>query len=294
MCDVIEQALSINNSFNKNIIPYEFLTRQETEPLIDLHKLDKLKISPCNTVLPYKHLVIEDSLKLKYQTLCRIHLQALVEEEKIGNYIYVSMQHLVELFRYTKKDFYNLGFHEHLHVVLELYHWDDDGIYVKNTNLTRHEYMRHQELARIKEKTYNLKYNLKKYYTCPCCLSTLASISLYYKDNNITLPTKIDKIDPAFKNALVFLKNDRISIKNVLSVAEIKFKASDFEQYFKKIRNICELKEWDFEKIIHYIYKLHYAIMKSCENMRDKNSNTDSWQKFGRNLNSPSWRSNIA
>jgi len=294
MIDIIDEAISINNNFSQKIIPYHFLTRQETEPLIDLQKLDSLKIKPSNYTLPYKHHSVEDLLKLKYQIPCIAHLQSLMDEEKEGNFIYISMQHIVKDFKESKKDFYNLSFHKQFHLVLEFYHHDEDHIYVKNTNLTRVDFMKHQELARIKEKTFNLKYNLKKYYTCPCCLATLASVSLFYKDNKLMMPTKIDKIDPVFNNALILIKNDRINIKNVLMVAEKKFKSSNFEEYFKKIRNVCELKDWDYDKIIHYIYNLHYDIMKSCESIRDKNSNNDTWKSNQkRNLNSPTWRSNI-
>jgi len=292
-CDIIQTAVDINNRFNTNIIPYSFLTRPEKEPLMDLNKLDVLCIQNSNYIKPYKRIIIEETLKSKYQTLCHIHLQALMDKEKIGNYIYISMDHIVEQFK-DYKEFYNCELYNHLHIVLELYYWDDDGIYVKSVQLNREEYLKHMEIARIKEKQYNLKYNLKEYIQCPCCLPTLCSVALYYKDNIGDLPTKLSQIPKEFSNALILIKNDRLNIENTCLIAQVKWKSHNFEQYFTKLNNICESRQWEYEKIIEFIYKNHIDIIKTSERMRDKNSNQESWDKKSRNLNSPSWRSNIA
>lgn len=293
ICDIIETGVKINNGFNINIIPYSYLTRIEKEPLMALNKLDRLFIEMSNNHnKEFALLSMEDDLKLKYQTLCNAHLQKLIDHEKIGNIIYISMEHYVDSFKETHKDFYFSELYRHLHIVLELYHWDDSGIYVKNVPLNRKEFMRHQELARVKEKQYNLKHNLKEYFTCHYCLATLCSIALYYQDNMGYSPTKLSQIPSDFSNALVLLKNDRISIGNVCTVSKNKWKSPNFEQYFIKLKNICESRQWDYEKIISYIHKTHYAIMKTCEHIRDKNTFNDRWGKT-RNLDSPKWRSNI-
>lgn len=293
ICDIIETSVEINNRFNINIIPYSYLTRIEKEPLMALNKLDRLRLEKSEYhCKEFISLSVEESLKLKYQPLCNTHLQKLIEHEKIGNIIYISMAHIADSFKETHKDFYFSELYNHFHIVLELYHWDDSGIYVKSVTLNRIEYLRHQELARVKEKQYNLKHNLKEYITCPCCVSTFCSIALYYNDNMGYLPTKLSQIPDDFSNALVLLKNDRISIENVCVVAKNKWKSQNFEQYFTKLKNICESRQWDYEKIISYIHKTHYAILKTCENLRDKNTYNDRWGK-SRNLNSPTWRSNI-
>jgi hypothetical protein len=297
-CDIINTATTINNNFKLTNIPYHFLTRKETEALIDLNILDKLKIDISDNkkyTQPFKQFSMEDSLKLQYQPLCNIHLQALIEKEK--DYIYISMEHIVDEFKKDEKHFYDLELYKQFHLILQLERFDDSGMVVKNTTLTRTEYLKHQELARTKEKQYNLKYNLKEYYNCPCCLSTIASIAFYYKDNCGGLPTKISQIPKEFENALILVKNDRINITNLCNVAQRKFKSQTFEEYFFKIRNVCESRQWDYDKVITYIHKTHYDIVKIGERLRDKNSDNEWNTKFyakSRNLNSPSWRSNIA
>lgn len=291
ICDIIQTAVEINNKFNINTIPYSFLTRQEDESLMAINKLDRLRLDTSeNLIQPFKELTLEDSLKLKYQPLCKSHLQALIEKEKIGNYIYISMTHVKNMVK-EYKDFYNSEFYSHLHIVLELYHWDDESIYVKPTNLNRSEYLKHLEIARVKERDYNLKYNLKKYIYCPCCVATLTSLTLYYTENMGCLPKKLAQIPDDFENALVLIKNDRINIELVCTEAKNKWKCENMEQYFTKLNNICKCKNWEYDKIIMYIHKNHYTILKNCERIRDKNSNADSW-KVDRNLNN-SWRSNI-
>lgn len=295
ICDIIETCVEINNSFNINIIPYSYLTRVEKEPLMALNKLNMIRLEiSSNYVKYYKPPIsIENSMILKYQTLCDTHLQKLLEHEKIGNYIYICMDHISDSFKTKYKDFYLSELYNHLFIVLELYHYDDLGIYVKSVNLNRLEFMKHQELARAKSNLYNLKYNLKEYITCPCCVSTLCGISLYYKDNMGGLPKNISQIPNDFNNALVLFKNDRMTTENIFNVAQKKWKSNTFEQYFIKLKNVCESRQWEYEKIISYIHKSHFDIYKVCERLRDKNSN-DLWHnRSGRNLNSPTWRSNI-
>ncbi len=98
-------------------------------------------------------------------------------------------------------------------------------------------------------------------------------------------------IDDQYKNALVLIKNDRIGLENVLKTAALKWHCQSQNDYEKKVTMLGEKHKWDFDRIVVNLHKTHYNIIKSCERFRDNNNDKLQWK--GRNINSPSWRSNI-
>lgn len=285
MIDIIETALTINNSVTLTKIPYHYLTRKETMSLLPLDRLS-MKIQMNHYTQPYTHCTIEDTLKLNYQVICKDHMKELLENFDV---IYVSMEHLADAIKGHHKDFYYSDMYKQFHFVFQLVDWDDEGLNVEIMPLNHIEFIKHQHIARKFEVNFNLKYNLKKYITCPCCFPTLVSIGLYMKEMEGKLPTKLAMIDERFANALVLIKNDRINIENVCKVSQLKWKCYCYDDYEKKLKQIGDKYKWDFNQIVSYLHKNHYDILKSCERVRDQSS-TGVWKS--RNTNSPSWRSN--
>lgn len=286
MCDIIETALNVNNNVTLNKIPYHYLTRKETLPLIALDRLS-MKIQMNDYTKPYIHQNLEDTLKLNYQVLCKDHMKDLLEN---FDTIYVSMDHLSEAIKEHYKDFYYSDMYKQFHLIFKLLDWDDDCLYVESISLSKSDFLNHQYIARNFEVNFNLKHNIKKYISCPCCFPTLIGTGLYYKEMNGKLPTKLAMIDERFKNALVLIKNDRINIENVCKVSQLKWKCYNYDDYEKKLKQFGEKYKWDFNQIVGNLHKTHYDILKSCERVRDKETK-DVWKS--RNVNSPCWRSNI-
>ena len=294
MIDIIETALTLNNSVTLTKIPYDYLTRKETIPLIPIDKLS-MKIQMMQYAQPYVHYNIEDTLKLNYQVMCKDHVKDLLENFDI---IYVSMEHLADAIKEHHKDFYYSDMYKQFHLTFQLLDWDDEGLHVEILNLNAIEFIKHQHIARNFETNFNIKHNIKKYITCPCCFPTIVATGLYYKEMNGKLPTKLAMIDERFEDAMILIKNDRINIENIFKVSQLKWKCFNCDDYEKKMKWIGEKYKWDFDPIVKYLHKNHYEILKSCERVRDNSSNGD-WKtrnpSFGRSsdTSSPSWRSKI-
>ena len=303
MCDIITTGLIINNNINITSIPCSYLARIEKQELQSLDKLNNLIIEITdNNVIPYKEENIETTMQYKYQPLCNTHIKTiLTTNEKIGNYIYVSMDHFKDDIKMDYKEFYYTDSHLHLHFVLQFCGWDNDFIKVKQVLINnKEEYLLHQDMARKKEQRYNLKYNLKEYLKCPCCLPTICGVGLFYKDTKGNYPMKLYDIHDDFKKALTLFKNDRINMSTLCNLAEKKWKCDTYEKYHKKIYFICEKHNWNFNTIISFIHNTHYNLLKDCERIKEKSCNNNTWigpKKYtyhsnsNRNLNSPSWRS---
>ena len=283
MIDIIETALNLHNNVTLTKIPYHYLTRKETLPLISLDRLS-MKIQMNQYVQPYVHQSMEDILKLDYQVPCKDHVKDLLENFDI---IYVSMAHLSNDIKEHNKEFYYSEMYKQFHFTFQLLDWNEEFLNVQIIPLNQNDFINHQYIARKFEINFNLKHNLKKYITCPCCFPTLVGISLFYKEMNGKVPTKLAMIDERYKNALVLIKNDRINLENVFKVAQTKWKCHTYENYEKRLVTLGEKHKWDFQNIVIDLHKTHYSILKNCERLRDQ-SNAQ-WK--GRNTNSPSWRS---
>ena len=283
MIDVIETALLVNNSVALTRIPYHYLTRPYTEPLMPLDRLS-MKIQMNHPYQPFIPCNMEDSLKTSYQVMCKDHMKALLENFDI---IYVSFNHFSDYIKDNFKEFYYTDMYKQFHLVFRLVDWDDEGLDVEIILQDKKSYMRHQYVARQFETNFNLQNNLKPYITCPCCFPTMAGTALYYKEK---LPTKLTMIDSAFAKAFVLVRNDRIGIENICKVALLKWKCHNDEDYEKYLMNMGKKHKWQYNNILSELHKTHYAIIKTCESVKEKQCH--SW-KSDRNTNSPSWRSNI-
>ncbi len=284
MIDIIETALTVNNNITLDKVPYHYLTRKETTSLIPLEQLN-MKIQMNHYQQPFKSESIEDQLKLSYQVICKDHMKDLLENFQ---YVYVSMEHIDIKLQY--KEFYYSNMYKQFHLIFKLVDWNDDYIEVESVCVDFNEFLKHQHIARNIEQQFNLKYNLKKYITCPCCFPTLASTALYYKEMNGKWPNKLSMIDDRFSKAFVLIKNDRINIENVCKIAQYKWKCESCDDYEKCVLKLGEKYKWNYDLIISFLHKTHYSILKGCENLRDKESN-GAWK--GNRTNSPSWRSSI-
>ncbi len=284
MIDIIQTALELNNSVTLTKIPYHYLTRIETTPLIALNKLS-IKIQMTNYIQPYIENNTESLLKLKYQIMCKDHMKDLLEN---FDTIYVSMAHLADAIKVQEKDFYYSDMYKQFHLVFQLLDWDDDELHVKIMPLDYSNFLKHQEIARSFECNFNLKHNVKRYISCPSCFPTIAGTGLYYKEMNGKLPNKLATIEPQFMNAFVLIKSDRIPVETICRTALTKWKVNNCQEYEKKMTQLAENNRWHFDLIISALHKTHYTILKGCERIRDKESENGAWK---RNTSSPSWRS---
>lgn len=279
-CDIVELAIFINNTLHLNKIPFDFLTRIETTSLISLDILKLLSIDCIvNTIKPYKDIKVEDEVKLKYQPLCSIHLKEVFKKiEKNGQYIYISMNHFEDKLLENKnyKNFCHCFFHHQFHFVLKLINFNQNFINVEPVIIhDKSNFLKHQKIAREKEKNYNLIYNVEKYIRCPCCLATICGLSIYHKEIDGKLPTKLSQINNEFNRALILIKNDRINIESLCKNSQIIFKCDNLIDYYKKIYNICKNLKWNYDDIISVLHDKHYKLLKQCELLRDKNCDSN-------------------
>lgn len=288
ICDIVESARAMNNLFSYDNIPYDYLTRKESDTLIDLELLENLKIPIVNRNIPFEYLKPEQQMILDYQQPCLHHLQeAFTEYTKKHDYIYISMIHFKDLIKQHAPNFYYSQYYKHLHFVL-VGRPEEHRIQVKAVEINdRTTFMMHQTAARQAEKHFNLKYHLQEHYDCTDCLPTLCGLALYYK------PKCIADVPTRYNNSLLLIKNDRIRIGNICEKALQKWHIQSHEEYLNKMYDICAKREWSYEKIITYIHKTHYGLFKASEWQRDRNMNDTAWIKNKRNIHSPTWRSNL-
>ena len=270
ICDIVETALIVNNSVNLTRIPYNYLTRIETLPLTSLDKLSHMKIQMNQYYQPYVPMSMEDTLKLKYQTLCDVHTRHVLNHLE-SNIIYVSMDHLSEAIKNEYKDFYYCDMYKQFHFVFQLHDWDDCGLNVSSVKFENQvSFLLQQDLARQQEKLFNLKYHLKEYIACPCCMPTLCGMAIFYKDTTGKLPTRLANISSDFDKALVMIKSDRMDVLNICKMAQTKWKTSDCEGYTRKMAQIGEKCKWDYNTIISFVHKIN----------NDNNYNNNYYQKY--------------
>ena len=297
LIDIIDTAIKINNTITLTEIPYTFLVRKESEPLINIDLLRYLKcdMNKITYTLPFSHIKPEQQMLLDYQQPCSKHLYDIADQYlQTTDIIYVSMIHIGKLLKTTQpafycSEYYNYGYlHKHLHLVLRVKTYSDTTMDIEPVHITsREDYIKHLDLARQTEKQFNLKWVLKTHYDCPHCLPTICCLSLHHQ------PHKRHQVPKEFDDALLLVKNDRIDVKLLCSLSQERWKCQTLEAYECKIYDICAKRDWDYQKIITFIHKSHYALFKACESLRDKNMNECGWIKNKRNFDSPTWRSGI-
>jgi hypothetical protein len=278
MENVVDTGLIINNTCSLKYIPYSFLTRPEKngDELISLNDLYNMNLHGYSRgIFPYNNQEVIDDLKLDYQILCNEHIKEILlnNQEK---YIYISMQHATNTINKTYKNFIVHNYHKQLHLILEVLSYNDENINVKPVIINNiDDFLEHQKIARIKEKQFNLKYNIKDYIHCPYCFPTMCSTYFYYKELHKSIPTKKSSIDKEFKKAFILIRHDRIKIDIFFNLTLKKWKCDSYNSYINKLNFIGLKYNWDFNAIITYIHTNHYNIYKSYERINEKKYDND-------------------